>query len=104
MGSLAMEPPVPGTQLQGILVKRNFNYHILAPEDLNSGFSFYYISRKYSTITSDTRVVGSIPTRGIYYFHYLLCSSITQQMSQKFDRKDMESLNSIFPLPTLLYA
>lgn len=36
MGSLAMEPPVPGKQLQGILVKRNFNYHILAPEDLNS--------------------------------------------------------------------
>ncbi|KAH9639046.1 hypothetical protein HF086_003577 [Spodoptera exigua] len=35
MGSLAMEKPEPGTQLQGILVKRNFNYHILAPSDLN---------------------------------------------------------------------
>ncbi|XP_052755711.1 cleavage and polyadenylation specificity factor 73 [Galleria mellonella] len=35
MGSLAMEPPKPGNQLQGILVKRNFNYHILAPSDLN---------------------------------------------------------------------
>ncbi|XP_045452248.1 cleavage and polyadenylation specificity factor 73 [Melitaea cinxia] len=35
MGSLAMEPPVPGRPLQGILVKRNFNYHILAPSDLN---------------------------------------------------------------------
>ncbi|XP_050352608.1 cleavage and polyadenylation specificity factor 73 [Nymphalis io] len=35
MGSLAMEPPMPGRQLQGILVKRNFNYHILAPSDLN---------------------------------------------------------------------
>ncbi|CAH2089086.1 unnamed protein product [Euphydryas editha] len=35
MGSLAMEPPVPGQTLQGILVKRNFNYHILAPSDLN---------------------------------------------------------------------
>ncbi|KAJ8717563.1 hypothetical protein PYW07_005493 [Mythimna separata] len=35
MGSLAMETPEPGTQLQGILVKRNFNYHILAPSDLN---------------------------------------------------------------------
>ncbi|XP_047031050.1 cleavage and polyadenylation specificity factor 73 [Helicoverpa zea] len=35
MGSLAMEVPEPGSQLQGILVKRNFNYHILAPSDLN---------------------------------------------------------------------
>ncbi|CAK1584124.1 unnamed protein product [Parnassius mnemosyne] len=35
MGSLAMEPPVPGRVVQGILVKRNFNYHILAPSDLN---------------------------------------------------------------------
>lgn len=36
MGSLAETPPAAGMQLQGILVKRNFNYHILAPEDLHS--------------------------------------------------------------------
>lgn len=35
MGSLAVEKPEAGKQLQGILVKRNFNYHILAPSDLN---------------------------------------------------------------------
>ncbi|XP_063540314.1 cleavage and polyadenylation specificity factor 73 [Cydia strobilella] len=35
MGSLAVEPPEEGKQLQGVLVKRNFNYHILAPQDLN---------------------------------------------------------------------
>ncbi|XP_059046660.1 cleavage and polyadenylation specificity factor 73-like [Achroia grisella] len=35
MGSLAMDPPKAGNELQGILVKRNFNYHILAPSDLN---------------------------------------------------------------------
>ncbi|GBP25833.1 Cleavage and polyadenylation specificity factor 73 [Eumeta japonica] len=35
MGSLAVDPPLPGRELQGILVKRNFNYHILAPADLN---------------------------------------------------------------------
>ncbi|XP_045486762.1 cleavage and polyadenylation specificity factor 73 [Pieris rapae] len=35
MGSLAVEPPQPGDTLQGVLVKRNFNYHILAPSDLN---------------------------------------------------------------------
>ncbi|CAH2240923.1 jg9659 [Pararge aegeria aegeria] len=38
MGSLAMEQPEPGKNLQGILVKRNFNYHILAPSDLNSKY------------------------------------------------------------------
>ncbi|CAB3219700.1 unnamed protein product [Arctia plantaginis] len=42
MGSLAVEKPEPGKQLQGILVKRNFNYHILAPSDLN----------KYTELTS----------------------------------------------------
>ncbi|KAM3959462.1 cleavage and polyadenylation specificity factor 73 [Aphomia sociella] len=35
MGSLAVDPPEAGRPLQGILVKRNFNYHILAPSDLN---------------------------------------------------------------------
>lgn len=36
MGSLAVERPKPGNVLSGILVKRNFNYHILAPNDLSS--------------------------------------------------------------------
>ncbi|KAL4719861.1 hypothetical protein ACJJTC_019763 [Scirpophaga incertulas] len=35
MGSLAEQGVQPGQPLQGILVKRNFNYHILAPSDLN---------------------------------------------------------------------
>lgn len=36
MGKLAMETPESGHKLSGILVKRNFNYHILAPTDLSS--------------------------------------------------------------------
>lgn len=36
MGSLAVEKPKPGNTLSGVLVKRNFNYHLLAPEDLPS--------------------------------------------------------------------
>lgn len=36
MGSLAVDKPSPGTVLSGVLVKRNFNYHILAPSDLSS--------------------------------------------------------------------
>jgi cleavage and polyadenylation specificity factor subunit 3 len=36
MGTLAMEKPKPGHKLSGILVKRNFNYHMLAACDLSS--------------------------------------------------------------------
>ncbi|KYB26686.1 Cleavage and polyadenylation specificity factor 73-like Protein [Tribolium castaneum] len=34
MGSLAVEKPKPGNVLSGVLVKRNFNYHLLAANDL----------------------------------------------------------------------
>ncbi|CAL8088600.1 unnamed protein product [Orchesella dallaii] len=35
MGALAVEKPVNGKRISGILVKRNFNYHIVAPQDLS---------------------------------------------------------------------
>lgn len=35
MGSLAVEKPKPGDILSGILVKRNFNYHVLSSDDLS---------------------------------------------------------------------
>lgn len=35
MGSLAIEKPEPGHKLSGVLVKRNFNYHMLSPKDLS---------------------------------------------------------------------
>lgn len=36
MGNLAaMGTPQPGHKLSGVLVKRNFNYHMLAPSDLS---------------------------------------------------------------------
>ncbi|KAG5321931.1 CPSF3 factor, partial [Pseudoatta argentina] len=35
MGTLAMETPRPGQTLSGVLVKRNFNYHMLAPCDMS---------------------------------------------------------------------
>ncbi|KAK6626585.1 Cleavage and polyadenylation specificity factor 73 [Polyplax serrata] len=34
MGTLAMQKPLPGDKVSGILVKRNFNYHLLAPLDV----------------------------------------------------------------------
>lgn len=45
IGNLAMEPPDQGKQLSGVLVKRNFNYHLMAPEDV----------RKYTNL-SDTNI------------------------------------------------
>merc|ERR1711997_1219629 len=35
MGSLAIQKPEEGLKVSGILVKRNFNYHILSPADLS---------------------------------------------------------------------
>lgn len=34
IGSLAMEPPAPDKKISGVLVKRNFNYHLMAPNEL----------------------------------------------------------------------
>ena len=44
IGSLAKEKPAEGNQVSGILIKRNFNYHIVAPTDLP----------KYSDLTMST--------------------------------------------------
>ncbi len=49
MGSLAMQKPVEGMPVSGILVKRNFNYHILAPADLPK-----YTDLTMSTVTQVT--------------------------------------------------
>lgn len=38
MGSLADKKPEQGQRISGILVKRNFNYHILSPCDLSSKY------------------------------------------------------------------
>lgn len=39
MGSLADKKCVQGQRVSGILVKKNFNYHILNPSDLSSEFN-----------------------------------------------------------------
>ena len=44
IGNLAKEKPQEGSQVSGILIKRNFNYHIVAPNDLP----------KYSDLTMST--------------------------------------------------
>lgn len=47
MGQLAVDQPEPGKTLSGILVKRNFNYHILSPDDLSSKLNWALIDLKF---------------------------------------------------------
>eukprot|EP00088_Acartia_fossae_P070590 TRINITY_DN9501_c0_g1_i4.p1 TRINITY_DN9501_c0_g1~~TRINITY_DN9501_c0_g1_i4.p1 ORF type:complete len:694 (-),score=174.59 TRINITY_DN9501_c0_g1_i4:82-2163(-) len=46
MGTLAMDKPQEGNRVSGILVKRNFNYHIVSPSDLTK-----YTDLTLSTVT-----------------------------------------------------
>ncbi|XP_065579344.1 cleavage and polyadenylation specificity factor 73-like isoform X1 [Artemia franciscana] len=64
MGSLAVHKPVEGEVLSGVLVKRNFNYHLLAPSDLAT-----YTDIQVSQITQKLAVhySGSVST-----LHFLL--------------------------------
>jgi hypothetical protein len=48
MGTLAMEKPRPGHKLSGVLVKRNFNYHMLAACDLSSELEGLWICDELS--------------------------------------------------------
>lgn len=61
MGSLADEKCVQGQRVSGILVKKNFNYHILNPSDLSSKSpSLFYIpppASQPSTRTAKHHVV-----------------------------------------------
>merc|ERR1712098_355083 len=52
MGSLAMQKPEEGLKVSGILVKRNFNYHILSPGDLPK-----YTDLTMSTVTQRQSVM-----------------------------------------------
>lgn len=36
IGNLALTKPKQGETISGVLVKRNFKYHIMAPEDIES--------------------------------------------------------------------
>lgn len=74
MGTLAIDPPKADRQLSGVLVKRNFNYHLLAPTDLNK-----YTDLVMSTISQKLTV------------HF---SGTTEQLNvlmSEFEPKEVES-------------
>ena len=64
MGSLAVQKPEEGLKVSGILVKRNFNYHILSPNDLS----------KYTDLTMSkvTQRQSIHYTGSLQILHYVL--------------------------------
>ncbi|XP_025831653.1 cleavage and polyadenylation specificity factor 73 [Agrilus planipennis] len=56
MGTLAMDKPAPNNVISGILVKRNFNYHVLAPDDLSkyTDMSMSHVMQRQSVYYSGT--------------------------------------------------
>lgn len=67
MGTLAIQPPVPGRVVSGVLVKRNFSYHLLAPSDLSK-----YTDMVMSTVSQRL----SVPYTGsLHLLHYYLNQS-----------------------------
>ncbi|KAJ6654076.1 hypothetical protein lerEdw1_007502 [Lerista edwardsae] len=63
MGFLADKKPEQGQRVSGILVKRNFNYHILAPCDLSN-----YTDLAMSTVTQ-TQAVPYTGSFNLLYYH-----------------------------------
>ncbi|ODM88437.1 Cleavage and polyadenylation specificity factor subunit 3 [Orchesella cincta] len=65
MGALAVEKPVNGKRISGILVKRNFNYHIVAPQDLSkyTDLNMSVVTQRqlicYTTFAKEVEVVES---------------------------------------------
>nr|CAB3233529.1 cleavage and polyadenylation specificity factor subunit 3 [Phallusia mammillata] len=77
MGDLAIKRPNHGETLSGILVKRNFNYHILAPSDLSA-----HTNLSTSALTQRQSVSFTAPLSLLkYYLHQLSDDVVTLKMS-----------------------
>ncbi|KAH8292086.1 hypothetical protein KR054_004588, partial [Drosophila jambulina] len=65
MGNLAAKNPEVGSKLSGVLVKRDFKYHLLAPSDLGSKYSYYSNIQKSSnnSFTEYTDMSMSVVTQ-----------------------------------------
>ena len=71
VGSLAMSRPEDGHKVSGILVKRNFNYHILAPNDLQK-----YTDMTMSTVTQRQSIYFSGSFQLLQYMVSQLSSDV----------------------------
>ena len=70
--SLAEQKPTSsGQRVSGVLVKRNFNYHLLAPKDLTK-----YTDMTTSTVTQRQSVYFSCPFSLLYFMVSQLGGSV----------------------------
>jgi len=84
MGSLAMSKPTEGAKVSGILVKRNFNYHILSPADLPK-----YTDLTMSTVTQRQSVFYSGSKEMLEYLLTQLTGQLENVEGEKDDKKQI---------------
>jgi len=84
MGSLAMDKPEEGTRVSGILVKRNFNYHILSPADLPK-----YTDLTMSTVTQRLSVFYSGGKELLTYLLTQLTGELETVEGENTDKKQI---------------
>ncbi|XP_075057559.1 cleavage and polyadenylation specificity factor subunit 3 [Mixophyes fleayi] len=82
MGSLADKKPEQSQRISGILVKRNFNYHILSPSDLAS-----YTDLAMSTVTQTQAIPYTGPFNLLFYHLQQLTGEV-----EEIEVNDKESL------------
>lgn len=90
MGSLAMQKPVEGVRVSGILVKRNFNYHILAPGDLPK-----YTDMTMSTVTQRQSVHYSGSHQLLQYMVQQLAGEVETVEAEKTEKKIIRAFGAI---------
>ncbi|CAH0394985.1 unnamed protein product [Bemisia tabaci] len=88
IGNLAVQKPVKGSNLSGIVIKRNFNYHVVAPEDLSK-----YTDMATSLVTQSLSVhfSGSFSTLKYLVGHLAgpVEESVTEEKLRAFDCIDL---------------
>lgn len=89
VGSLAAEKPKQDQRISGILVKRNFNYHIVAPADLSN-----YTDLAMSTVTQRLSIAYTGTVSLLKYYLTQLSSDI--EHIEKADKPTLRIFKSVF--------
>ena len=87
MGSLAEEKPEDGKKVSGILIKRNFNYHIVSPNDITK-----YTDMTMSTVDQRLSVDYSGTFALLHFMISQLCGDV--QLSHLDNSRYILSNNS----------
>lgn len=68
VGRLAMTAPKDGDTISGVLVRRNFNYHIMHPADLACALTHYLMMNQMSTAVYTSLAQSSVTQRmSVFY-------------------------------------